>query len=48
MTQVKVAVLYQAQLPPAVGETQKPMKQGGYKDSGADIAFTLQLLKLAV
>ncbi|MDG1685010.1 MAG: ATP-grasp domain-containing protein [Flavobacteriaceae bacterium] len=37
----KIAILYQAQLPPAKDGVQKPMKPGGYSDSGADIAFEL-------
>ncbi|MRI01678.1 ATP-grasp domain-containing protein [Kriegella sp. EG-1] len=37
----KIAILYQAQLPPAKDGIQKPMKPGGYSDSGADIAFEL-------
>ena len=37
----KIAILYQAQLPPIKEGIQKPMKPGGYADSGADIAFAL-------
>jgi D-alanine-D-alanine ligase len=37
-----VAVLYQAKPAPAVNGIAKPMKPGGYRDSGADIAFALQ------
>ncbi|WP_075344634.1 ATP-grasp domain-containing protein [Tenacibaculum agarivorans] len=37
----KIAILYQAQLPPVKNGIQKPMKSGGYSDSGADIAFEL-------
>ncbi len=37
----KVAILYQAQLPPEKDGIQKPMKPGGYSDSGADIASQL-------
>lgn len=37
-----VAVLYQAQKPPIINGIAKPMKPGGYSDSGADIAFALQ------
>lgn len=40
MTQI--AILYQAQEPPLIDGVQKPMKEGGYSDSGADIAFGLQ------
>ncbi|WP_342648026.1 ATP-grasp domain-containing protein [Mucilaginibacter sp. CSA2-8R] len=39
---MKVAVLYQAQQPPAQEGILKPMKPGGYSDSSADIACTLQ------
>ena len=38
----KIAILYQAQLPPVKDGIQKPMKPGGYSDSGADIAVELQ------
>ena len=37
-----VALLYQATPPPAVEGIRKPMKPGGYSDSGADIAWTLR------
>lgn len=37
-----VALLYQAAHPPARNGIVKPMKPGGYSDSGADIAYTLQ------
>jgi len=37
-----VALLYQAALPPVIGGISKPMKPGGYSDSGADIAYTLK------
>jgi D-alanine-D-alanine ligase len=43
-----VAVLYQAQAPPAINGISKPMKPGGYADSGADIAFALQQAGLSV
>lgn len=36
-----VAVLYQAQ-PPIIDGIRKPMKPGGYADSGADIAYVLR------
>jgi hypothetical protein len=36
-----IAILYQAQLPPFKNGIQKPMKPGGYSDSGADIAYEL-------
>lgn len=42
MNGTKVAVLYQAEPPPAIGGLVKPMKPGGYSDSGADIAFNLR------
>lgn len=38
----RVAVLYQALEPPVVNGVRKPPKPGGYRDSGADIAWTLQ------
>lgn len=37
----KIAVLYQAQLPPINNGIQKPMKPSGYSDSGADITYEL-------
>jgi len=37
-----VAVLYQAAPAPAVDGIAKPFKAGGYRDSGADIAFGLR------
>lgn len=37
----KIAILYQAELPPIKDGIQKPMKPGGYSDSGADIAYEL-------
>ncbi|SHJ98407.1 ATP-grasp domain-containing protein [Pseudozobellia thermophila] len=36
-----IAILYQAQPSPIKNGIQKPMKPGGYSDSGADIAFEL-------
>ncbi len=39
---MRVAVLYAAQAPPAVNGNRKPMKTGGYSDSGADICFALR------
>lgn len=36
-----VAILYQAKPAPAVNGIAKPMKPGGYRDSGADIACAL-------
>ncbi|WP_036153187.1 ATP-grasp domain-containing protein [Maribacter forsetii] len=38
----KIAILYQAKLPPIKNGIQKPMKPGGYSDSGADIAYELK------
>lgn len=38
----KLAILYQASLPPLIDGIRKPMKAGGYSDSGADIACALQ------
>ncbi|KAF4547591.1 O-methyltransferase domain-containing protein 5 [Elsinoe fawcettii] len=38
---MKVAVLYQALPPPEIDGIKKPPKPGGYQDSGADIAFSL-------
>lgn len=39
---MKVAVLYQAAPAPAKNGILKPMKEGGYSDSGADMAFCLR------
>ncbi|KAG2394276.1 hypothetical protein C9374_004040 [Naegleria lovaniensis] len=36
-----IAILYQSIQPPIVDGVIKPFKPGGYKDSGADIAFNL-------
>ena len=44
----KVAILYQAKVPPAVDGIIKPMKEGGYSDSGADIALALVQNKVEV
>jgi D-alanine-D-alanine ligase len=41
-TNLPVAVLYQAISPPAIDGAVKPLKPGGYSDSGADIAFALR------
>jgi len=41
-TKCKVAIVYQSAPAPEVNGALKPMKQGGYADSGADIAYTLQ------
>jgi len=37
----KLAILYQSGSPPMNDGLQKPMKPGGYSDSGADIAYEL-------
>ncbi|WP_299672973.1 ATP-grasp domain-containing protein [uncultured Polaribacter sp.] len=37
-----IAILYQSKLPPIKNGVQKPMKSGGYSDSGADIACELK------
>ncbi|KAJ6095619.1 hypothetical protein N7486_006365 [Penicillium sp. IBT 16267x] len=37
-----VAVFYQAMPPPMYGGVSKPPKPGGYRDSGADIAYSLK------
>lgn len=39
---MKIAVLYQKNEAPVSGGLKKPMKPGGYRDSGADIAFCLR------
>ena len=44
----KVAILYQAKLPPTKDGIQKPMKPGGYSDSGADIASQLMAQNVEV
>ncbi len=41
MTQ-KIAIIYQTKTPPERNGNIKPMKLGGYSDSGADIAYSLQ------
>ena len=38
---MNIAILYQAKKPPAIDGIDKPMKKGGYSDSGADIAYCL-------
>eukprot|EP01117_Protostelium_nocturnum_P003884 TRINITY_DN15146_c0_g1_i2.p1 TRINITY_DN15146_c0_g1~~TRINITY_DN15146_c0_g1_i2.p1 ORF type:complete len:370 (+),score=105.49 TRINITY_DN15146_c0_g1_i2:30-1112(+) len=40
----KIAVLFQAIDPPSFDGVVKPSKPGGYRDSGADIAFALKSL----
>ena len=37
-----VAVLYQSLAAPVINGVRKPMKKGGYADSGADIAYVLR------
>jgi D-alanine-D-alanine ligase-like ATP-grasp enzyme len=44
----RTAVLYQAHEAPVVDGIAKPMKPGGYSDSGADIAFNLRKLGVPV
>lgn len=39
---MKIAILYQAQIAPIIDGVQKPMKKGGYSDSGADIGYALK------
>lgn len=38
----RVAVIYQKESPPSRNGITKPMKPGGYSDSGADIAYSLR------
>lgn len=38
----KIAILYQATPAPSIDGIKKPMKEGGYSDSGADIGYSLQ------
>ncbi len=45
---LKTAILYQAEKPPEVNGIIKPMKLGGYSDSGADIAFALKKAQIPV
>lgn len=42
LKQIRLAVVYQSAAPPARDGILKPMKPGGYSDSGADIAFQLR------
>jgi hypothetical protein len=42
MIELKVAILYQSKPPPEIDGIVKPMKEGGYSDSGADIALAIQ------
>lgn len=45
---MKCAVLYQVKEPPIMNGIRKPMKNGGYSDSGADIAFVLMHLGIDI
>ena len=42
ITQMNCAVLYQKHKPPMIDGIDKPLKSGGYSDSGADISFSLK------
>jgi len=44
----KVAVLYQGLAAPLIDGVLKPMKPGGYADSGADLAFSLKSMGLPI
>ena len=44
----RVAILYQAVPPPVFDGVSKPLKPGGYSDSGADIGFGLQSQEIKV
>ena len=48
MVHERIAILYQAELPPLRDGIRKPMKEGGYSDSGADIAYALSDNDLSV
>lgn len=39
---MNIAILYQTKESPQVGNIRKPMKKGGYSDSGADMAYELK------
>ena len=39
---MNIAILYQVKEPPKVGNIRKPMKEGGYSDSGSDLAYELK------
>ena len=41
MNNLKVALLYQSKLPPQIDGIIKPLKEGGYSESGADIAVAI-------
>ena len=38
---MNIAILYHVKEPPQVGNIRKPMKEGGYSDSGSDLAYEL-------
>ncbi len=44
----KVAIICQVQVPPERNGTVKPMKPGGYSDSGADIGYALRRQQVEV
>ncbi|WP_326983806.1 ATP-grasp domain-containing protein [Chryseobacterium sp. MYb264] len=44
----KVAIIYQSRTPPPINGIIKPMKPGGYSDSGADIAYSLKKQNIEV
>lgn len=48
MENKKVAILYQTKMPPERNGIIKPMKPGGYSDSGADIAYSLQKQHISI
>jgi len=43
---MKIAILFQKQAPPEKNGIKKPMKEGGYSDSGADIGYCLKKNKI--
>jgi len=43
---MKIAILFQSQPPPKKNGIKKPMKKGGYSDSGADIGYCLKKNKI--
>lgn len=42
MNIMNIAILYQVKEPPQVGNIRKTMKEGGYSDSGSDLAYELK------
>ena len=42
MNIMNIAILYQVKEPPKVGNIRKPMKEGGYGDSGSYLAYELK------